>query len=838
MPPKPTRRLHLLLGFSVAVAARADPAGGDQPTPSQTRDELFLRVFQHAPPLLPVSSYVLVAIDGTTRQKVPAVLSPRGQDILLEGRSLVALLTPLVRPDLVRQLEQRIDGQGWLPRAALEEAGMTTAFNLRKFEFAIETPPGLREKRVRYLNRPLPDPSRAEAIRPAPVSGFLNFNLKGIARSVSSAAGLDRSTEAAIAIDGALNVQGVVLEGSAYGQTGHPGAWQRGDLRLVYDQPQRALRFTAGDLNYPVVGYQTMVNLLGIGVARDFSLQPHRPTWRTNQFEFYLDRPAEVKVWVNDSLVNTLQLPAGAHDLRGLNAAVGQNDVRLVVEDGAGRREALHFSFIFNPILLEKGRHLFTYNAGFRREQAGGDYRYDLKRPVFSGSYLAGLTNETTLGAYTQADEARSLFGLKALHTFALGTLQVDAAASQSDLGLWDAGARLELTGLSSTAKGHSGIQSQLAVEYLGRHFGSIDATAPAPGATLSFLASLAVPLGARTTGQLSGNYTPARRAGDVDLYGASATLTRRWGRAVSGSVSLRHRRADHLPAETELGFGLSVSFSKGTASFYAAKELESDTVTARWDSGRPSNGTAPYGFAEARVGSDSREYRAGAGYWGNHGLAELAHTRTEAAPSYARDETTVRLQGALVFADTTFGLARRVGENFAIVTGEHGLAQVALKVDPDGSGGSRARTGWLSPAVLGDLASYRLREVRVEPVDAPLGATPDKTTFTLAPAYKSGFLLKLGKEPQIVALGRLVDDQRGALAHLAIEIRRLDRPGDKPFSTFTSRSGAFQLPDLKPGRYEIRPAASPRWGGVIVEIRAAPDGLHRLGEIMLPPGP
>ena len=38
----------------------------------------------------------------------------------------------------------------------------------------------------------------------------------------------------------------------------------RGDVRLVYDLPQRALRFTAGDLRYPVVGYQTPLPAAGI----------------------------------------------------------------------------------------------------------------------------------------------------------------------------------------------------------------------------------------------------------------------------------------------------------------------------------------------------------------------------------------------------------------------------------------------------------------------------------------------------------------------------------------------------------------------------------------------
>jgi outer membrane usher protein len=820
-----------------AVGAKQPP--GDRSPANQTREELFLEVFKHPPPNIPVSSYVFVVVDGAARQKVKAVLSPGGQDISVEGKLVVAFLAHLLRPDIVQRLERKIDSQGWLNRAALEEAGISTSFNLRKFELSLETTPGMREARIQYLNNPMTDPLSVEAIRPARVSGFLNLNLKGVARTETVTTATSNLTDVAFAADGAMNVGGVVLEGSAFGQSGNERSVQRGNVRLVYDLPQRALRFTAGDLSYPVVGYQTVVNMGGIGFSKDFSLQPHVPTYRTSEFDFYLERPAEVKVWVNNSLVNTLQLPAGAHDIRGLMPAVGQNDIDLVIEDNAGRRQILHFSFIYDPVLLNKGRSLFSYNAGFRRELKNGVYEYDLKKPVLSASYLKGLTDETTLGAYTQADTARALFGARALHILPLGTLQLDTAVSRSDRAPWDAGVKLALT--SAPAKnGRPGVQSQVSVEYLGRNFGSIDAVSPAPGDAFNYLAALAVPLGQGVTGQLSGNYTSARASGVGDSYGAAATLNRRWGRYTTANLSLRRHRTNRSEPETQLLFGLSISFAKGAGSFYAAKELESNTVASTWDSGRPSNASTPYAFESTRVGPDNREYKGGGGYWGNQGLAEASYTRDEidqGTSRYTRDEMAVRLQSTLVFADGTLALARPVAENFAIVAGQEGLANVAMKVDPDGLGGSRARSDWLSPAVLTDLSSYRLRDVRVEPVNPPLGATPDKTTFLLAPTYKSGFLLKLGKELSIVAVGRLVDEQRKPLAHLPIEIQRLDRPEEKSVSTFTSRGGGFQVPDIRPGRYEIRAADRTRGGRTTVEIPATPDGLYRLGDVVLSSG-
>ncbi len=829
--------------FALSAAEPASEPAAEAPAPreiqarAKTREELFLEVFKRPPPDMPVSGFVLVQVDASTGQKVRAVLAPGEQNILLEGKAVVNLLSHRLRTDILQSLERRIDPEGWLSRTAIEEAGVVTSFEARKFEFAMTTAPGVREKNVQYLTG-LGDSLRADALRPAAASGFLNFNLKAARRTEGSSGSTNDQSTVAIATDGAVNVMGVVLEGSAFAQTGNAHPFQRGDLRLVYDEPRRALRYSAGDLRYPVVGYQTIIDMGGIGVSRDFSLQPGLQNRQAGRFEFYLERPAEVKVWVNESLVNTLQLPAGTHDIRGLTPVVGLNDTRLVIEDNAGRRETLDFSFIFSPMLLEQGASQFSYNAGFRREARNGGYRYDSGNLVLSASYLEGVSRDTTLGAYLQSDSTHAMLGAQSIHALSSGMVQLDAATSRSGDGKWDLAGKLSWIHIPDLRRGET-VQSQLSVEYLGRRFGTINDSTPALDNRINLYASAAFPVGNATTAQLSAYYTPARNAGSVTAHSLIAALTRRWGKYTTTSLSLRQRRSSNGEMQTGLFFGLSFSFSDNGNNFYAAKEIETDTATLNWSSARPSNSTLPYGFASTRLGAGIRDFTAGAGYWGHQGLVEASQNHTalqQQAGTYVRDETALRLQSALVFADGAVGLTRSVAENFAIVKGKEGLARIAMKVDPDGQGGSRAQSGLLSPAVVGDLANYQLRDVRIEPVDPPLGATPEKLTYALAPTYKSGFLLELGKEARIIAVGRLLDSQGRRLAHLPIEIRRLGDPDAKPVSTFTSRSGGFQLPEIKPGRYEVRPTSTTLWDSVVVEIPQTPDGLFRIGDVTVQP--
>src|SRR5688572_6175488 len=137
---------------------------------ASTREELFQLVFKRPSPPIPVESYVIVVVDGTVRQKMRAVLAPNGEHIFLEGKALIALLSPVLQAELIQQLELRIDRRGFLDRAVLEDVGLTVAFNPRAFECSLTIPPSMRASRTLYISPPPLDAFGSEALRPASVS--------------------------------------------------------------------------------------------------------------------------------------------------------------------------------------------------------------------------------------------------------------------------------------------------------------------------------------------------------------------------------------------------------------------------------------------------------------------------------------------------------------------------------------------------------------------------------------------------------------------------------------------------------------------------------------------
>jgi outer membrane usher protein len=832
----PTQGPRAADGTAPAPAAAASapaPAPPPRPADPRSRDQLFEQVFRRPPPAIAVSGYAQVSVDGARAQKLRAVLAPQAQALRIEGRALLTLLTGL-KPPVLSGLEQAVDGEGWLSGAAIEAAGILLQYDARRFTLALTTDPKLRDRTVRYLSGP--PPSAAGALRPARFSGFLNLNARAVRRD-DTLPGFGRDgSELVVAADGALNFRGVVLEGSGIAQSHDSHGFQRGDTRLVFDQPAQAVRYSAGDLRYPLVGFQTVVPMGGIGVARDFSLQPYRRSYQASQFEFYLERPSVVQVWVNGSLVTTLQLPAGLHDLRGLSAIVGINNTKLVIEDASGRVQTLDFSFIYSPLLLGAGERLFTLNAGVKRQVRDGRYHYEGGEPVVVASYLQGITGNTTMGGYLQSDGSRAVAGAQATYALAYGAVQLDGALRHTGGAPAGAGARLNLFYIGGPGAPLA-VQGQVGLEWLGPHFGSVNELVTSDHGRVNLFGSVAVPLGPQDALQFSGFSTPALLPGTRGTHSATAAWTHRLGRATL-TLGLRHRRTTTGEQDRGAFFGLSYAFAEGAQNFQVAREPETGVGSASWNSTRPTLEGGPYGFASARLGSGTREYTAGAGYWTHQGLVEAAHTRGRIeTPTgrFTREESSLRGQSALVFADGVMALTPQVTENFVIVRGKEGLEGVPIRIDPDGNGGSRGRSAWLSPAVLSDLGSYLVRDIRVEPVDPPIGAAPDKLGYAVAAAYKSGALLELGKESRTIAVGRLLDAARQGLAHVPLEVRRLGAPADAPpLRTFTSRTGSFQLPDLRPGRYEIAPQGPRPFNTLIVDIPRAPDGLHRLGDIVV----
>jgi outer membrane usher protein len=187
-----------------------------------------------------------------------------------------------------------------------------------------------------------------------------------------------------------------------------------------------------------------------------------------------------------------------------------------------------------------------------------------------------------------------------------------------------------------------------------------------------------------------------------------------------------------------------------------------------------------------------------------------------------------VSLQSALVYAGGTFAISRPVNGGFVLFKGEHSHRNTDFIVNPNQMGyDAKSRGFW--PGVMPSLTPYRIKTIRTQPVNPPLGASLDKTEFALLPGYKSGYRLAIGSKAAATVLGTLQDAEGEPLGYQPLEIVSLDAKNPAKISSFTNAGGKFLAPGLAPGSYEIR-ITDGGYQAVPFKVGKNQEGLIQLG--------
>jgi outer membrane usher protein len=758
---------------------------------------------------------ILIALDDPVR-------GPR-----LDARELLALMEPRVLESVHRALAARVDVDGWLDLEDLRAAGIEASYDEANAELDLSTPAGARPVEVVAVQRRKKPEGIENAMRPCAVSGFVNVRGGMGYVQRDPGAGDPRREPFRAATEGAVNVLGWVLESEARYAEGDRDPWTLNGIRLVRDLPDAMLRFTLGDLVPPYRGHLQGRPLGGFSVVRNFALQPYRITHPISRFEFLLDRPSQVQVWVGDRLVQTLHLEAGPHDLRDLPLISGINDVRLVVVDDVGHEETLTFDAISHAELLAPGLQQFAYSIGFPSRHGGAVRNYDWRHPQLLAFHRVGLLDSLTLGGYVHAGLDGAVVGFEGLWASPVGLIGLDAAVS----GLRDVARAGALT------LRYRNLQTATTRRLQQAWSASVEASGPRfdrPGADvlrpyrLGVSAAYGQSLFQGVHGTLGATYrlsgSEPRHAYQVDL-----TLSRRlWRNAYLSVVG------------SQVGDSGGRSFQRVVANLVwtlpgnhtLSDAFDSRTLSNRlsWNHGTPRGAQALRAWGDARQGPDGGSLASGVGYTGYRGEVRL--TQDVDFPDLAL-RGSVSAGTALVFANGVFGLSRPVADSFAMVLpADPRLRGRAIRLNPRG-GFAAARVDALGPAILPGMTSYHLNRLDIVLPDLPYGHDVGATRFALLPTYRSGFLFPLKVTATVLVRGTLVDHAGRPVVLKAGEVTPLDVDDADPQVMFTNRAGRFAVEGLLPGRYLLR-LLSGEGTEARFEIPEDQDGELDVGRILL----
>jgi outer membrane usher protein len=781
---------------------------------------------------MPIPWWINDRFQGNILVNLP---SDNSAAIQIIAKDFLAGSESFLRSDIQEKLVQAVDENGFISGEALRQQGLEVIYDSRRVELRIQLTPAQRKPIVSSLEQQAIAKQLAGTIAPAKVSGYLNVRGSQSIDWIGSHTTTPGRQPLQLGLESALNLRGWVLESDA--QFAEGKALERGNIRLTHDDTQTALRYVVGDFSPPATGYQTSPSMLGLAVARNYSLQPDRVTRPINQFQFFLERKSRVEVFSNGRSLSSLTLEPGTQDLRDLPLGAGINDVQLVITDDLGQVKRLDFAAATASNLLAPGLQQFSYSAGIPSEKQDGNFIYNWQQPTLNLAYRWGVNASFTTGHYLQASPNAQMLGWEGYWATPIGMWNWDAALSHHrEMGA-DMALRLRYDynkiGMNNPTQRSFGFTA----EYRGTNFMSLSDIEPKNQNWLDLNAYYSQKLFGSVSSNLNLRYQFGREG--TDAYQLSAGISQRFKSGFNLAVKISHKQQQDGKTDNQFVVNLNWLRSTPTQSFQAASTFSNQASSSHqlawnYNSAHQVEGIkANIGLDLADRGTDLTSRLA---YNGNRLGLELSHDTNlfQGANNNRESETQLKFSSAIVFADGYWAFSRPVSNSFAIVVPHRAIKGQLIGVNSDGKGGYAA-VAKRQPAVIPDLSAYQLATLNLDAPNLPLGMDLGESQFKLLPQYKSGTLLKVGKDANVFLRGNLQDPTGTAIEFATGTVTSLSDRHWRSITIFTNKVGRFALAGFKPGQYKIE-LTQPKPSQIIFEIPDGTSGVYLIESLKITP--
>ena len=604
-------------------------------------------------------------------------------------------------------------------------------------------------------------------------SAFINYGFN--ARNFNS---YNLFTEGGLSLDGNLLYSSLALTPQA--------EWVRGLTNLTIDKPNRLTRLTVGDTfaNTGVLGGG--VYLGGVGLARDFALDPYFLPYPTQQLAGETTMPAIADVYVNGTLVSQLNLPPGRFNLRNLPSPAGAGNTQVIVRNLLGQQQTINAPYYLSTEVLHQGLHRYSYNCGFLRSDLGvTSWRYG--PPACAASHLYGVTDWLTGGAWFQGDRRVIAGGPQIALRTLIGAIGLAGAAS------------------AGHATGGSGAATYSYITPRYSFGGDLTATSRryatlglAPGQDRALLQADAF-VGLER-GRLS--IFPTFRYASFRDTGRSwsANLANNWrfSQRMDLQLNLSRSYQAKLGPTTDVFVALDFFFGSSTVGTIAYDHVSgqagrSGLATVQLQKSLPL-GTG-YGYrVQGQMGQQGQQ-SADFQYAGAHGLYEIDYSRL-----MGRNATNLTISGGLVGIGGHVFASRPVQDSYALI-------RVPEVGDVTGyySNQNMGKTDRNGNLFVPDLLSYYGNDLSIDDHDIPVDYAVEATRRIVATSYRGGAVVTfpvhrlrafIGKLEIISSGGKLIP----SYGELAVSAKGQGMPTVQQFSSPIGRDGAFYLESIAAG--------------------------------------
>ena len=776
--------------------------------------------------------------EGAYQGDVPVQVEVDGS-ISVDVDRFITLLGRRLSAELSAKIKAEAGPDATVPLAKLATVGISAVYDVATLELRVSIPVAKQGAQSLSAYSGPRSGDGEPTITQAPFAGALILTARqtyrwGSAGSPAAFQPVRVAGDLALNIGGASGVS-LFSQGEFDGSNG--GRFRRGNSILIYDDPKRAIRYSAGDVAPLSAGLQTSPLIGGISIERQFgTLQPFRNIRPSGQLSFVVERPSTIDVVVNGATLRTIQLDAGQYNLGDFPFFNGLNQVELYSTDQYGRRLLASFSQYFSARLLDRGILEFGATGGVLQRTSGVGARYLGERPTFTGFARYGLTNNLTVGANVQLTANQWMVGGELGFATPIGTVGVLASLSQYN-GLGQGSSFLVSYEASAKRIGpFERPQLNLQVQATSRNFTPLTLTVPLNRYSLQAQGRLSSQLPAGFGGGVSISYFKGRD-GQPDQTRYGATLSRRVGKF---TFTASYDRLDTIGTQRESRFLLTASLPLGRSqSLRTSYDTRANTATIEYAKFQRDE-VDTIGIRAVVTRTDRLVSGNGQISYNNNRFSMLVEHNIIAQPNLnavQSQQTSYTFATQLAFAGNAFAIGRPVGPRFAIVSAHPTLedAVVSVRQGP-GRAKPQARTGALGNGLAPAGNAYTVSQINVDVDKLPVGYDIGPGTYGVRPGAAAGYAITVGSDASRVVIGTAYDAKGEVIKLQGGTLTSLDSTKALPILLFTNRNGRFVATGVAPGRYMLAFGANGR-DQAIVTISKDSKGTIEIGTVTLTQG-
>lgn len=649
------------------------------------------------------------------------------------------------------------------------------------------------------LPRKLLNPAERPATTPTSSTGvLLNYDIYG---SSGSGTGNLSALAEARAFSSGLGVLSNTALARRYQTPGE--GWQGDSVRLDTQWrmsfPQRSEALTIGDTFTGYLSWTRPTRIGGIAFGTDFALQPYRITTPLPQFFGEATAPSAVELYVDGIRQYSGKVPAGPFQLTAVPGVDTAGQAQVVLTDALGRSSTVTFPIYSARQLLRAGLDDWSVELGAVREDYGiRSFQYG-NAPMASGTWRHGVTDSFTFESHAEAGDGRGTAGAGAVWTPG-GASVLNASVSAAYGGGMQYGAGYTWMGHFMNVSLDT-LRGSASYRDVASRYG-----APPPRVSDRALIGFNVP-----HASFGANLVRLQYAGQPMSRYAGLFAIGNLGRGASINFSLNQNLDEARDRSIYVGVTLALD---ANTTLSTSVQRDRDHTTGIVDASRPIDGDGGFGWhVQARGGQDG----GGLGELGwltNQGQVTVGASNIgPGGYSYAD------VNGAVVFLGGHVFAARRIDDAFALVTTE-GVPDIPVLLENRRTGVTDSH----GTLLVSRLNAYQDNRLAIDPLDLPADSRVQRVEAIVAPADRSGVIVRFPVHPVRAASAVLVDEHNADIPLGS----RVDA-GDGQPAAVVGYDGLVYLDNLK-GTTQLRVTLPD--GGVCAATLVYPDSARDLPQL------